>query len=204
MDKNLSINKEIISKILKEETNSKIPRMDRIRDNNPDLFKETSGKPDKKTAGILLDWNNEIVKYNPDIVDKARAEIRNYSGIIDLAINSSAENINLLFPSIKELKYKSFSKLLTFITKESNSKLLQRMNNLKLLVVMYEKERSEKNKKALFEYILSEIFQQKAFLIIFEKNIKDFGYEYFPLALILYDVPAETEQKLNIIKKLKK
>lgn len=205
MDKNLSkVTTANVVTILRENTNSGIPRLDRIKTSNPELYLRLEGKQIKEIAEELIAWNDEITKnYGITKIISARDEVKKYVSLIDLIANNP-ERIEIIIPSIKEFKYKNFAKLVSILFDSADSKLIKRINNLIFLCLSYTKNSNNKNKKHLLEYILQEVYYQKAFFLIFSKNIKTFGEEYLPLALLLYDISGEEEKQINILSKLKR
>ena len=185
MDNNLSkITIERVVEILKEDTNSGIPRLDRIKVNNPDLYNRL-GCPEKVTKKLaiqLIEWSHEIYSKKPKIIEKSALEIKTYSEIIDKLV-SSINDLNAVVSEVNKFRYKSLNNILPDIG--LNSKLTSRINNLKLLVVLYSKPNiNENTKKFLEETLIAECYFQKSNIIIFEKNIADFENEAFPLGLL--------------------
>lgn len=204
MDNNLSkMTNEKIVAILNERTNSGIPRLERIKKSNPDLYLRLEGKQNKEIADELLKWNSEIVeKFEVTNIIKAKDEIKKYSSIIDSMISAPPEKMENYFSNIKDFRYKYLGKLLFNIFNTYDSKILKRINNIKFLCASYKND--DKNRKYLYEYILRETYYQKAYLIIFSSNIMNFETRYFPLALLLYDISGEEEKNLKFIVELKK
>ena len=203
MGNNLSITIDVkkVSEILKEKTHSGVPRLDRIKENNPELF-EKLGAPDKVTEKLsedLIDWSNELnVAYSADI-DKAKAELNAYIKLIEL-LTTSIDDVEVTATIIKGFTYKGLFQVLAHVS--VNSKIISRINNLKFLCMQYtRKNLSPKIKKYYYEMILGEIFYQKSYLIIFNKNIEDFRDSNFPLGMLLYDIPGGDDNRIDFIKK---
>lgn len=208
MDNNLPLNSQLIStervvEILKEDTNSGVPRLDRIKVNNPDLY-NALGCPErvtKKLATELIEWSHNLYSKKPKVVEKAALEIKSYSDIIDHMM-SSVEELEAVISEVSKFTYKGLNMILPEIG--INSKLTSRINNLKLLAVLYNRPNiNEATKKFLGETLISEIYFQKSNIIILEKNMGDFQKENFALGLLLYNIPANPEYELNFLSKLK-
>lgn len=205
MDKILStITPERIMEILKEKTNSGIPRLARIKTNNSALF-ENIGSPKnitKSLASELIEWNEYIYDSMPDVITGSISEIENYSELLDLSF-LSLDKLDNIIPMFKAFTYKDLSSLLREIS--TNSKLTTRINNLKFLCAYSERKNiNDYTKNYLREQLISELAYQKAYLHIFKNNMKEFMDNSFPLGLLLYDIPASSEYELNFLNELKK
>lgn len=204
MDNNLSkITVERVVEILKEDTNSGVPRLDRIKINNPDLYNYL-GCPErvtKKLASDLIEWSHNLYSKKTEMIEKAALEIKSYSNIIDHMM-SSAEDLSSVISEVSNFTYKGLNTILLDIG--LNSKLTSRINNLKLLAVLYSKSSiNETTKKFLGETLISEIYFQKSNILILERNMRDFTEENFALGLLLYNIPANPEYELDFLAKLK-
>lgn len=199
MDNNF-LSKETIQNILSEKTNSGVPRLDRIRDNNPTLFEEL-GNPDKPTESVaedLIEWSIFLENKLNNNFNCFLCELNNYSKLIDLLINS-LDNLDLVIPCVIAFSYPNLS--ITLKQVSVNSKLRNRINNLKYICMHYQRtDLNIETKKWLYEKIIDEVFSQKYFLYKFNKNIEDFKGEYLPLGLLLYDIPSEDDERLDFIK----
>lgn len=199
MDNNF-LSKETIQAILSEKTNSSVPRLDRIRENNPTLFKGL-GNPDKVTESVaedLIEWSIFLQEKLNDNFTCLVSELSNYSKLLDLLI-SSLDNLDLVIPCVKAFSYPNLATALKEIS--YNSKLRNRINNLKYICMHYQRtDLNPETKKWLEEKIIDEVFSQKSFLFKFNRNMKDFTDEYLPLGLLLYDIPGEDDDRLDFIK----
>lgn len=202
MDNNLSnkISAERVLKILKEPTDSGIPRINRIKVSAATLYSDLDfpRELDLTLAKRLIIWNDELDKSKvPDAIE----EIKNYEQLVDLLI-SSIDKLDIVLPCVKAFNYKALSAVWDNVT--SKSKLINRINNLKFLSALYSKKNNAQTQKFLFEKILGEIYNQKAYLSIFKENMKDFiADNKFLLGMLLYDIPGDNSDELNFIKTLK-
>jgi len=197
MDNNLSyeINVKKIMEILNEDTDSGVPRLDRIRLNNINLFTNINfpSEATEEVAEKLINWNNELFLKKAKTIYSAQEEIKNYCALIDLLISSIA-NLDIVMPSVKAFNYKNLSKVLSCVSQ--SSKIINRMNNLKLLCAIYQRKSTKQaTKNHLYEYIIRELYAQKSFFIILNKNLEDFENENLALGLLLYDIPGNEETK---------
>ena len=201
MDNNLSIiTPQRVLKILQEPTDSGIPRFARITENAPALCIALNSPTtvDSELAMRLITWNDETKN---SAISKAISEIENYEKLIDLLI-SSIDKLDIVLPSVKAFTYKALSNAWDGISLKS--KLINRINNLKFLCALYSKKNNAQTQKFLFEKILGEIYNQKAYLSIFKENMKDFiADNKFLLGMLLYDIPGDNSDELNFIKTLK-
>ena len=203
MDNNLSITIDVkkVSEILKEKTHSGVPRLDRIKENNPELF-EKLGAPDKVTEKLsedLIDWSNELNVTISSDIENAKIELNVYIKLIEL-LTTSIDDVEATAVLLKNFTYKGICAVMSRIS--VNSKIISRINNLKFLCMQYtRKNLSAQTKKYYYEMILGEVFYQKSYLIIFNKNIEDFRDSNFPLGMLLYDIPGGDDNSIDFIKK---
>lgn len=201
MDNVSIIDAQKVLEILKEETHSGVPRINRIKENNPELF-ERLGKPEKlnkKVAEDLIEWSKEVYEGNKTIVENTQTELKEYFKFIDLLTNT-INDLDVILTRLKPFTYKGLSKLLVSIS--FNSKLVTRINNFNFLCSQYQRKKiTNQVRKKYYEYLLAEVFYQKAYLVIFDQNMVNFTDELFPLGMLLYDIPASDDNRIDFVKK---
>ena len=131
MDNNLSITidaKKVVE-ILKERTHSGIPRLDRIKENNPELF-EKLGAPDKVTEKLsedLIDWSNELNVTISSDIENAKIELNVYIKLIEL-LTTSIDDVEATAVLLK-----NFTKMIR--TQQCNLRKLRQGNLVRIIIL---------------------------------------------------------------------
>lgn len=206
-DEKKKVDAEFIKSILSDPTFSKKKRITRITSNNKKIKEMLAGTTSKQNqANVLLAWNDEATKsVGLPTIKEARKELEKYCDILNgyyLNLTSVTDRLDL----VAKFNYKSFSNVAKVITDTELSKIIQRINNLKLLCEYYKKfQRCSKNPVAisnLEELIILEVAYQRGYLLILKNNLDKFSDESFLLGLLLFDIPKDSNSELAILKRM--
>ena len=194
-----------IEQILMEETTSCKSRTARIVENN-DFFCNCADCKPGKLASEIIQWNNCLVNSDYELIRRAKGQFLSYTSLL----KTCSENIESVdFISELILKFDA-SRLfeLTSKTSTGNSKISGRIRAIKLACKLYldSKEKESDNlTKIIGEQIILEVaYQSGFFLHIVKKNLDKFEISAFPIGLLLYDIPSDSQEENYLLKRFQK
>lgn len=205
-----SVDLELVKKILNDPTFSGKSRFERIIRNNSTLSEQLSNLDpyldQDKIAKALLDWNDKVTReIGINGIAPARDDIKKYIMIID-DYASDLDSITDKLDNLKKFNYKHFCKVVKLVSDNSDSKIIRRINNIKLVFEYYKRVASTSNetfKRKMEELLIKEVTYQKGYIWSLLKNFEIFPDEYFMLGLLLFDIPGSKEHELEINRILK-
>lgn len=209
-DTKKEVNVELIKSILCNPTFSGKNRLERIIENNSWLRpKLISADSFDKQVEILISWNNEMLEeIGIKNISMARSDITNYFEIINFYskhLDTVIDNLDIL----RNFNYRFFVPVVSRVTDKTDSKIIRRINNTKLIFEFCKEFESQCKSRILInkmeEIVIREITYQRGFMYSLLKNLDMFPNEYFVLGLLLFDIPGDTdpEEQLEINKMLK-
>lgn len=199
--------KDLIKEVLAAKTNSGKSRIDRIVEMDISISRAVNSHRNSLDAvsDDIIGLSNNLLE-NPKIkrsIQKARLEVLQYQMYMD-SISRNLDRISDYSKIIKDFRYKSIAFLLEQLGIK-NSKIINRINNLKIVYELFNDTLDYAKKNAITEFLILEITYQESFMHIYRSNLEKFDEKDFLIALLLFDIPAENDDfELNIFKKIKK